>query len=482
MHKRDGSLFAANTYNSILRLKVLHVLNPENPIFPLKMPQNLAQDLDHLVALIQARLQTHMNGSVGGSEEGMDGSVSNSGSEELGFANGAETPFFGLSETEKAILLIALAPHIRPQILDIFPTLRQSQQQPFTEFGGHTGQNHHGFLPTGETALFILAGNDITTRFAVQALLQPEAKLLREDYLRLEPVKEGEPEMAGLLRPSADLLDKLITGNQRPPKFGPHFPARRVETSLDWEALVLPAKSQKQLRDLQAWMEVSSIVMDEWGMKDRLAPGYKVLFYGPPGTGKTFTAKLLGRATGREVYRIDLSTVVSKYIGETEKNLERIFSQAESKGWILFFDEADALFGKRTKVSDAHDRYANQEVSYLLQRLEEFDGTVILATNEKDNIDEAFTRRFQAMIHFPMPGPEERLRLWRQSIPEILQIQSPAAIEAIAKRFEIAGGPIMNVIRYAAMKAAQRKEPVLLTADLETGLQQELHKGGKLLH
>ena len=442
------------------------------------MPLQLAQDLDLLVARIQARLQTHLQ--QGQAEQ--DSQAQGPSADANAPLTQTQAPFEGLSETEKTILLIALAPHIRPQILDIFPTLRQGQQQPYTEFGGQMGQNHLGFLPTGETALFILAGNDIEARFATQALLQPEAPLLSSGLLRLEPVRDGEPEMAGLLRPTPELLDRIITGKQRPPKFGPNFPARRVETERDWDALILPNKSLRQLRDLMAWMEVGSIVMNDWGMKDRLAPGYKVLFYGPPGTGKTFTAKLLGKSVGREVYRIDLSSVVSKYIGETEKNLERIFSQAEAKGWILFFDEADALFGKRTKVSDAHDRYANQEVSYLLQRLEEFDGTVILATNEKDNIDEAFTRRFQAMIHFPIPGPDERLQIWRHSIPATLQIESTAALETIAKRFELTGGHIMNVVRYAAMKSAQRNEPVIRTADLETGLQLELHKGGRLLH
>ena len=131
-------------------------------------------------------------------------------------------------------------------------------------------------------------------------------------------------------------------------------------------------------------------------MRKRVKPGYRALFHGPPGTGKTLTATLLGKHTGRPVFRIDLSRVVSKYIGETEKNLSRLFDKAEHKDWILFFDEADALFGKRTEIRDAHDKYANQEVAYLLQRIESYAGLVILATNQRGNIDEAFLRRFQA--------------------------------------------------------------------------------------
>ncbi|MFN8394574.1 MAG: AAA family ATPase [Bacteroidia bacterium] len=442
------------------------------------MPQTLSADLDHLVARIQARLQAHLQPSESPAPIPNWPAVQPDDTSHWA----ALLRRHQLTDDERCILLIALAPHIRPQVLDIFPSLRQTQHQPFAEFGGQMGQQHHGFLPTGETALFILTGNDLAARFEVMHMLAPSGKLVGLGFIQLDAVREGEPEMAGLLRPTAELLDTVTSGERKAPRFGPGFPARHVETQLQWSDLVLPAKCMRQIEEIRTWMGVSQTVMHEWGMKGRLAPGYKVLFYGPPGTGKTFTAKLLGRATGVPVFRIDLSTVVSKYIGETEKNLERVFQQAERQGWILFFDEADALFGKRTRVSDAHDRYANQEVSYLLQRLEEYDGTVILATNDKDSIDDAFTRRFQAMVQFPMPSPEERLRIWKQGIPPALTVESEAAMEAIARRYEFAGGHIMNVIRYAAMKAAARGEAILRTADIEAGLQQELHKSGRLLH
>jgi SpoVK/Ycf46/Vps4 family AAA+-type ATPase len=174
---------------------------------------------------------------------------------------------------------------------------------------------------------------------------------------------------------------------------------------------VLDSGTFAHLEELRNWIKYGDTILHEWKMADRLKPGYRALFYGPPGTGKTLTAALLGQETGRDVYRIDLSLVVSKYIGETEKNLEKVFTMAQERKWILFFDEADALFGKRGKVKDAHDRFANQEVSYLLQRVEDFDGIVILASNDKDNIDTAFNRRFQAVVHFPMPGAAERQQL-----------------------------------------------------------------------
>jgi SpoVK/Ycf46/Vps4 family AAA+-type ATPase len=172
---------------------------------------------------------------------------------------------------------------------------------------------------------------------------------------------------------------------------------------MDWDDLVLHPATLAQIRDIQNWVTHNVQVMGEWGLGRRVKPGYRALFYGPPGTGKTLTATLLGKHTGRSVFRTDLSRVVSKYIGETEQNLARLFDRAESKDWILFFDEADALFGKRTEIRDAHDKYANQQAAYLLQRIETFDGLVILATNQRNNIDEAFMRRFQSVIHFPMP-------------------------------------------------------------------------------
>ncbi len=159
-----------------------------------------------------------------------------------------------------------------------------------------------------------------------------------------------------------------------------------------------------QLEEINTWITGHHTVMEKWNLKRILKPGYRSLFYGPPGTGKTLAATLLGKRNQMDVYRVDLSMIVSKYIGETEKNLARVFDLAENREWILFFDEADALFGKRTSTQTSNDRHANQEVAYLLQRIEDFPGTVILATNLRSNIDEAFSRRFQSTIFFPDAG------------------------------------------------------------------------------
>jgi SpoVK/Ycf46/Vps4 family AAA+-type ATPase len=181
------------------------------------------------------------------------------------------------------------------------------------------------------------------------------------------------------------------------------------------------------------------------------------------------------------VYCVDLSLVVSKYIGETEKNLAGVFDQAESNDWILFFDEADALFGKRTQTSSSHDRYANQEVAYLLQRMEGFPGIVILATNLKGNIDEAFARRFQSMIYFPMPGPDQRLELWSNAFSKELKLEPAVDLKAIAHEFELAGGAIINVLRYASLMALRRGPGIVMLQDIRQGVRREFRKDGKTL-
>ena len=175
-----------------------------------------------------------------------------------------------------------------------------------------------------------------------------------------------------------------------------------VTTDQSWDDLALPEDTVKQVEQIKAWIRQS--LMSNAGAEKKMTKGYRSLFYGPIGSGKKLTAALIGKEFDKPVYKIDLSSLVSKYIGETEKNLELIFDRAEGKEWILFFDEADALFGKRTDVKDTHDKYSNQEVSYLLQRMEDYNGLIILATNMKSNIDDAFTRRLNSVIHFSLPG------------------------------------------------------------------------------
>jgi SpoVK/Ycf46/Vps4 family AAA+-type ATPase len=209
--------------------------------------------------------------------------------------------------------------------------------------------------------------------------------------------------------------------------------------------------------------------------------GYRVLFYGPPGTGKSLTATLMGKECGKNVYRIDLSQIVSKYIGETEKNLSTLFQLSENKNWILFFDEADALFGKRTEMTDAKDKYANQETSYLLQRIEEFQGLIILATNFKPNIDSAFLRRFQSIVYFKLPGISQRVKLWEKALSR-LPGENQVDVLKIANEYEIAGGFINNAVQFAWLNARKNNSKIITNQDVLLGIKREYAKEGKLFN
>lgn len=388
---------------------------------------------------------------------------------------------YGVSFEERIILLLALIPHIAPHILDVFLTKNNTTEQGFTEFGGLKGNTHAGFLPTRETMLFILAGNRLEKRFELSKLFCDSHFFKAHNILNIGDVNHGEPENSGMLLLTDEYIDYFTIGESRKPTFGMDFPAKLVTTQLDWDDLVVDLHTLQQLLEIKSWLNHGETLMKEWKMKRRLKPGYKVLFYGPPGTGKTLTACLFGKFSGKDVYRIDLSMVVSKYIGETAKNLEKVFRKAENKNWILFFDEADALFGKRTQISDAHDKYANQEISYLLQRLEDYPGLVILASNMKSNIDEAFTRRLQTMIAFPMPGTRERLRLWRESFSSLCKLDNSLDLEQIAKKYVLSGGSILNAVMYSSLMALQRGENTILEKDILEGIRKEYEKNGKTM-
>jgi hypothetical protein len=236
----------------------------------------------------------------------------------------------------------------------------------------------------------------------------------------------------------------------------------RVESIHDWDDLVLPPTHKAQLQALENWVRFRPLVYDEWGFAKRvmLGRGLTVLFTGPSGTGKTMAAGILARHLGLEMYRVDLSTVVSKYIGETEKNLGGVFAAAESSNAVLFFDEADALFGKRSDVKDSHDRYANIEVSYLLQRTEAFDGVAILATNFGDNLDAAFARRVQVTIEFPFPTITDRRRIWSALFADDVPMGGDIDIDFLARQFPLTGGHIKNCALAAAFTAAADGGPV----------------------
>jgi SpoVK/Ycf46/Vps4 family AAA+-type ATPase len=258
--------------------------------------------------------------------------------------------------------------------------------------------------------------------------------------------------------------------------------ARKIVPIYTWDDLVLPPDRMAQLREMCLHIRHGPTVFEQWGFDRKLSrgKGLSVLFAGQPGTGKTMAAEVLATDLGLELYKIDLSGVVSKYIGETEKNLERIFQEGQTANAILFFDEADSLFGKRSEVKDSHDRYANIEISYLLQRMEEYDGIVILATNLRKNLDEAFIRRLHGAIEFPMPEEPDRLEIWRRTFPPEAPMADDVDLEFLAKRFKLSGGNIKNIVLEAAFFAADEGRPISM-AHLVRATRREHQKIGRLI-
>jgi ATPase family associated with various cellular activities (AAA) len=258
--------------------------------------------------------------------------------------------------------------------------------------------------------------------------------------------------------------------------------ARRIEPGVGWDDLVLPRTSLEGLTDLALRVRHRDQVLTEWSMRPGGGRGRGVtaLFAGDSGTGKTMSAEVIAGHLGLDLYVIDLATVVDKYVGETEKNLERVFGEADGVNGVLLFDEADAIFGKRSEVRDAHDRYANIEVAYLLQRMETFDGLAILTTNLRANLDDAFTRRLDAIVDFPVPDEEHRRVLWERCLGPALPRAGDVDLDFCAARFELAGGHIRSIALTAAYLAAGRGAPVRMV-DIIAATQREYRKLGRLV-
>lgn len=258
--------------------------------------------------------------------------------------------------------------------------------------------------------------------------------------------------------------------------------ASRIHTSYTWDQLILPESQKELLRHICAQMENKYTVYDKWGFGKTVAygKGVTVVFSGPPGTGKTMAAQILSRELNLELFKVDLSQMVSKYVGETEKNLAAIFKDAETSNAILFFDEADSLFGKRTEVKSSNDRYANLETSYLLQRLEEYEGMTVLATNYLKNIDEAFMRRMKYIIQFQFPDGPAREKIWRVTMPKEAPLEEDIDYGFLGENLELAGGNIKNIAVYAAFLAAEKQGKIGM-AEILKAARYEMQKSGKIL-
>jgi hypothetical protein len=303
---------------------------------------------------------------------------------------------------------------------------------------------------------------------AVTGSEAPAGHRLHREHLRLVGTA-----LAGGAHDPASAIRRLASGHLGP--LAAHTRARR-----GWTDIVLPPAQMTQLRHLAARYRHRDVVHGEWGVAAVPSAGLVAMFTGPSGTGKTLAAEVVAHDLGLDLYRVDLSAVVSKYVGETEQHLARLFDAAASAGLVLFFDEADALFGKRSEVTDAHDRYANIETSYLLQRLEVYDGLVVLATNLANNLDQAFLRRIHVAVEFPVPEEPERLAIWELALPPGVPRGADLDLGFLARQFRLTGGAIRNSGLTAAFLAVEAGTPVTMAAAI-VAVRMELEKAGRLV-
>jgi len=387
---------------------------------------------------------------------------------------------------DQVLLALALMPTVKPQVLDVLMMRNDNIERPYTEFGGT--EFNGAMVANGETLAFLLGGECITARLKIQgwlshALSGELGSLSQGQHAIAAELDQPEYPLSNPLKLplifNANHNSLLTIGRSCKAAKCAGFPARLVESKHHIESLVLPGSVLKHLDDIHAWAEHGDTLVNEWEMDQHVRPGYRALFYGPSGTGKTMTAGALGRRLGKDVYQVDLSQIHSKYIGETEKNLARVFALAEQNDWVLFFDEADAVFGKRTQTGSANDQFANQNVSYLLQRIECFAGLVILASNYKDNVDDAFFRRFETIVEFPRPEPQQRLAMWQNGFSVKAELAHDVDLNKVALDYVLSGASIMNVIRYVSLKAISESRNVITLADIHEGIAKENGTGNR---
>jgi AAA+ superfamily predicted ATPase len=438
----------------------------------------LQQEMDWLQAVIDQAIKTYLL-QEGHEETWLDIDLPELTDLDCPYANTVKK--WELNIYNRLALVLAMAPHVRPELLDVFFGKNQIYDRGFTEFGGVVDKSHSGFLPTGQTLNFLITVSDPSLRSVFTDIFNKNSILIKEDVISLTEVDSYLPRLNGVLSLNNSWFNYFLTGEQLQVEQSAAFPAQKITTAMDWEDVVLDDLVMQQVTEINTWLIHGETLMNDWGLFKKIKPGYRTLFYGPPGTGKTLTATLIGKASGRDVYKVDLSLIISKYIGETEKNLSKVFDAAQHKDWILFFDEADALFGKRTAANSSNDTHANQQVAYLLQRIEDFPGIVILASNLKANMDDAFTRRFQSMIHFKMPSADERYQLWQNAFSGKCTLHPDIDVYKLAEDYEITGGAIINILRYCALAAIHRNDTVVTNDELFTGLRNELKKENKTM-
>ncbi len=379
---------------------------------------------------------------------------------------------FGIAE--RLVIALAISPYVSPGVCDAFNSDKKLLLK------SKACKSAHGImlLPTIQTALFLLAGENVSKRLQFLHLFETSHVFYRESILDVGDMHPGEPMYNSILNLTPTYRDLVIYGEYRPPRFSTEFPAHLLTTRLEWDDLILMPTTATTLDDVKITLRHYEKLFTDWKMGNIMRPGCRVLLYGDSGQGKTLTAALLGKLLARPVYRVDIAASVSKYVGETNQRLEALFNTAENKDWILFFDEGDAMLGQRNKGGEnSSSHYANQEVAFLLQRIETFNGIIIVATNLRSNIDYAFQRRFDTAAQFKALDTERQQLVWNRFWPkEYLEISSSVDLELLIKRHPLSPASIINVIRRVASHMAEKKEKTVSPEMLQRFIQDEEYK------
>jgi len=445
--------------HDIVRIAIDTSSDPDNQISSSKNLNAINIELDWLAGIIEQRTNARLN----------DIPINDTPIELFELEEGTYFELvnkFNLGLAERMVLGLTVLVNLKPEVFDRFLIANPETGKPFREYGGIIDKQTFQFKPTLRTAIYLLSGGDSLKFVYYQNILRSNNRLFTEQIVNLYSVGEHHNYLPdSLIQLDSAYVDYLFAGEIPRLDSGNNFPAKLLETNKTFEDLVLKESAKKQLEPALNYVKVQQKLYANNEVGNKIKKGFVLLLHGPPGTGKTLTASIIGNELKTQVYQIDSSLVVSKYIGETEKNLERVFKRLEGKNCILFFDEADAMFGKRTEVQDSKDRYANQGVSYLLQRMEKFDGLIILATNYEKNFDDAFKRRILTKIHIGRPGVEERIKLWSNALPDGYSYQSKKLVEALSKHFDFTGANIAVVVKMSVEKAFSEGAKVL-THDL----------------
>ncbi len=376
-----------------------------------------------------------------------------------------------IEKGNRLLMILGLMQYLDPDFFHQFIEQEGSNGCRFIQ-DKNTGQ----LLPTGETFLQFYAGNDVVKRMDGFRYLHPENELYKKSILNFGEVLEGGGPHLGIIKIASGYVDLFIHDEERAPRFSNEFPAQRLHTQLHWDDLWVRPETRNRLEEISTWLNHEKEVRADWRLNKHIKQGFRCLFYGPSGMGKTLAATILGKQLDLEVYRVDLSTVVSKYVGETSKNLNALFNAAEHKRWVLFFDEGDALFGKRSDASEATDKnahYANQEVAFLLQRIENYNGLVIVATNLKNNIDAAFSRRFQQLVYFGPLDKDVAVKFWETHWSELVKRDERIDFNRIVTEYPLSQASVMNVIQRVTFLAVSRGDRMVSLNDFIRCLKDE---------